>query len=196
MQTKISLKRLLSIIIVTVGAFSLAAIFFLTFYLPARTYYYFAESASYVPGIPIRLQIAKINVDANIISVGIAKDGAMDAPSGPKEVGWFKLGPRPGNIGSAVIDGHYGYWKNKEVSVFDDLNKLRKGDEISVEDDKGITNTFIVRKILTYDQNEDTSNIFSSNDGKSHLNLITCEGEWDSVRKTYSNRLIVFTDKE
>ena len=98
-------------------------------------------------------------------------------------------------IGS-VIDGHYGHWKSGEGSVFDDLNKLKNDDRLYIKDDKGVIITFIVRKILTYDQNGDTAGIFSSNDGKSHLNLITCEGKWNGVQKTYSNRLVIFADKE
>jgi LPXTG-site transpeptidase (sortase) family protein len=197
MQLKISLKRLLIITIVTGITFSLVVVLFLTFFLPGHVYSYQYERAPiYVAGLPVRLNIPKINVDAAIIPLGVTKNGAMDAPSGPKDVGWFKLGASPGNIGSAVIDGHYGHWKNGGGSVFDDLNKLRNGDELYVKDDKGVTITFIVRKILTYDQNGDTAGILSSNDGKSHLNLITCEGEWNNVQKTYSNRLVIFTDKE
>lgn len=196
MQIKTSLKRLLFIAVITTVAVFLIAIFFSTFYLPGHDYNYYTKVLPYSAGIPVRLKIPKINVDAPIISVGVAKDGSMDAPSGPKEVGWFKLGSRPGDNGSAVIDGHYGYWKTGEGSVFDDLNKLRKGDKIYVEDEKGMIATFVVRKILTYDSNEDTSGIFNSTDGKSHLNLITCEGDWNAAQKTYSNRLVIFTDKE
>jgi LPXTG-site transpeptidase (sortase) family protein len=195
MQSKTSLKRLPLIIIGGIIFFSII-IFFSTFYLPGHAYNYYTNSSSYSPGLPIFLEIPKINVNAAIIPVGVAKDGSMEAPSGPKDVGWFKLGVRPGDIGSAVIDGHYGYWKSGVGSVFDDLNKLRKGDNVYVEDAKGMIATFVVRKILTYDPNEDTSAVFISSDGKSHLNLITCEGVWDSVQKTYSNRLVIFTDKE
>ena len=144
----------------------------------------------------MRLEIPKINVNAPVISVGVTKDGSMEAPNGPKDVGWFKSGPHPGDVGSAVIDGHYGYWKSGVGSVFDDLDKLRKGDEIYVTDEKGITATFVVQKILIYNPSDDTSSLFNSSDGKSHLNLITCEGVWNSTQKTYSNRLVIFADKE
>jgi len=36
----------------------------------------------------------------------------------------------------------------------------------------------------------------ASSDAKAHLNLITCEGVWDKVSKSYSKRLVVFTDRE
>ena len=54
-------------------------------------------------GIPIRLTIPKIKVDATIKSLGLTSNGNMDTAKGPYDVGWFNLGPRPGEIGSAVI---------------------------------------------------------------------------------------------
>jgi len=65
-----------------------------------------------------------------------------------------------------------------------------------VQDNKGKTITFVVREIKIFDSSEDTSGIFSLDDGKAHLNLITCEGTWNNIQKTYSNRLVVFTDRQ
>ena len=80
--------------------------------------------------------------------------------------------------------------------MFDNLNKLVQGDKIYVEDDKGVTTTFIVQESTIYDPEVNASSVFYSGDGKSHLNLITCEGVWEEAQKTYSNRLVVFADKE
>lgn len=154
------------------------------------------ESEQTNSGLPVRLKIPAINVDAAIEYVGLTPDGAMDVPKGLSNVGWFHLGPRPGEEGSAVMAGHYGLWKNGEGSVFDNLNKLLQGDKIYIEDDKGAAISFVVRESRSYDPNADASEVFYSNDGKSHLNLITCEGVWNEISKTYSERLVVFTDKE
>ena len=147
-------------------------------------------------GPPVRLIIPKINVDAVIEPMGTTSSGAMEIPSGPRNVGWYKDGPHPGDNGSAVIDGHYGRWKNGEGSVFDDLNNLEKGDVLYVEDENGVATTFLVRESQSFDPNADASDVFESNDGNSHLNLITCEGVWNKTAKSYSQRLVVFTDKE
>jgi LPXTG-site transpeptidase (sortase) family protein len=119
----------------------------------------------------------------------------MGVPTGPTSTAWFDLGPRPGEDGSAVIAGHEG-WKDGMRAVFDDLYQLHIGDEVYVKDEEGATTTFVVHGIRTYDQNRDASDVFSSNDGKAHLNLITCEGTWNATEKSYSNRLVVFTDTE
>jgi len=144
--------------------------------------------------LPAYIKIPKINVSAPVISVGLTSDGAMEVPRGPSETAWFGLGPRPGEIGSAVISGHYG-WKNNIPAAFDNLYKLKKGDQIYIEDKKGVTTIFVVRESKVYGENQNASDVFGSNDGKSHLNLITCMGVWNKVRKSYSNRLVVFADK-
>jgi LPXTG-site transpeptidase (sortase) family protein len=136
-----------------------------------------------------------INVDSTIEYVGIDKDGTMGVPQGPSNVAWYNLGPRPGEVGSAVISGHSG-WSNGIPAAFDNLSKLSIGDKIYVEDNLGDTNTFVVRAIKTYNPNEDAFIVFNSSDNKAHLNLITCSGVWDKIGKDHSSRLVVFTEKE
>ncbi|MFH0852273.1 MAG: class F sortase [bacterium] len=146
-------------------------------------------------GLPLRLKIPAINVDSAIEYVGLAPNGAMDVPKSQNDVAWFQLGPRPGENGSAVMAGHYGIWKNGKGSVFDNLHKLSKGDKLYVEDDKGMIISFVVRESQSYDPNADARAVFVSNDGKPHLNLITCEGVWNKISRSYSKRLVVFADK-
>lgn len=146
-------------------------------------------------GLPIRLKIPVINVDATITYVGLTPDGAMDIDKDPDAVAWYNLGPRPGEEGSSVIAGHYG-WTGEKASVFNGLNTLNKDDEVSVIDEKGVTTTFIVRESRKYDPEADATSVFKSDDGKAHLNLITCDGVWKNVQQTYSDRLVVFTDKK
>ncbi|MFA6386480.1 MAG: class F sortase [Candidatus Paceibacterota bacterium] len=144
---------------------------------------------------PIRLKIPVINVDSTIEYVGIDEDGTMGVPQGPSNVAWYNLGPRPGEVGSSVIAGHSG-WKDGIPAIFDNLYKVSIGDKIYVEDNGGVTNTFIVREMKTYSPKEDALLVFNSSDDKAHLNLITCFGVWDTIRKDHSSRLVIFTDKE
>lgn len=144
---------------------------------------------------PIRIVIPKIKIDALIEHVGLTANGAMDAPKYPFNAAWFALGVNPGNIGSAVINGHFG-WKDGVGAVFDDLEALQIGDRIYIEYKIGTNVVFIVRNIQMYGSGEDTSTVFFSDDGKAHLNLITCGGIWDKTSESYSDRLVVFTDRE
>ncbi|PIQ77862.1 sortase [Candidatus Peregrinibacteria bacterium CG11_big_fil_rev_8_21_14_0_20_41_10] len=188
MQPKILSKRVL-LIVIPLGIMLITALFGCSASLLKD---FPEEKVSF--GLPVHLKIPAIGVDAPVISVGLTSDGAMDVPKDPIEVAWYDRGPRPGENGSSVIAGHYG-WKNNLPAVFDDLHKLVKGDKISVEDDKGVVTTFVVREIRIYDKDQDASDVFGSNDGKVHLNLITCTGAWNNEEKTFSKRLIVFTDQ-
>lgn len=147
------------------------------------------------PSLPVRLTIPAIKVDATILHVGVASDGSMETTKDPDRLGWYELGQRPGEIGSAVIAGHYG-WRDGIPAVFDHLDDLRVGDKVYSEDEKKLVTIFVVRDVRTYNQNDDAQDVFHSADNKAHLNLITCEGTWDASSKSYPKRLVVFTDKE
>jgi len=153
-----------------------------------------AEQALF--GVPIRIKIPTIKVNAFVESIGLTKGGAVGAPKIPENAAWYNLGPRPGEIGNALIVGHFGPWLNGRKSVFNNINKLKKGDIISVADKKGVMVNFKVRESKSYGPKDDVSEVFISNDGKAHLNLITCQGVWDKILKLYSKRLVVFTDRE
>jgi len=142
---------------------------------------------------PVQLSIDRVAIDAMVHPVGMNANGDMDIDDNPLQLAWYKLGPKPGEEGSAVIAGHYG-WKNGIPSAFNDINKLVPGDEISSISEDGEVKTFIVSRTAIYAPDQDATNVFRSDDGKAHLNLITCQGSWNNTAQTYSERLVVFTD--
>jgi len=142
---------------------------------------------------PVNLKIPIIGVISKVEHVGITLDGAVDAPSGPQNVGWYNLGPRPGENGIAIIDGHSG-WKGNLPAVFDNLYKLRVDDKIYIEDDMGNVLVFNVIKIKIYTPGEDYTDVFVPKSTGSYLNLITCSGLWDNIKKTSPDRLVIFTE--
>lgn len=145
-----------------------------------------------VPDVPVRLKIPGIGVDAAVESVGITPKGAMDVPKNVDNVGWYNLGVRPGDKGSAVFAGHLD-WYDGKTAVFQHLDKLGVGDVLSIETDQGKILPFVVREIRAFKQHETAIEVFKKSEGR-HLNLITCGGIWDTFRKMYSERLVIFTD--
>jgi sortase A len=145
-------------------------------------------------GAPVRIKIPSIQVNAVIREVGKTPSGAMGVPELPRDTAWYKLGPKPGENGSAVIAGHVDWWYGV-TGVFKNLKKLKPGDRILVEDDQGTSYAFIVRKSHTYGLKDDTTEVFRSSDRTAYLNLVTCAGVWDRVFKMYSKRLVVFAEK-
>jgi len=146
-------------------------------------------------GVPVRIKIPSINVDAAIEKVGLKTDGSMGVPKDPMNTGWYELGPRPGEVGSAVLDGHVDWWYGAPA-VFPNLHEVKPGYIIIVEDDTGKIIPFVIREIRTYSIYDNANNVFVSNDGQAHLNLITCAGAWDYGSNQYSNRLVVFADRD
>ncbi len=143
--------------------------------------------------VPVRLVIPAINVDAEIEPLGVTASGAMDVPKSPDTVGWLSTNSIPGNVGNAVMDGHRG-WMNQMSAVFDRLHELKSGDLIYVTDAAGTSTSFVVREIKSYAPGDDASEVFGTSTG-AHLNLITCEGDWDAWTQSYAERLVVFSKK-
>jgi LPXTG-site transpeptidase (sortase) family protein len=200
MKFKISSKKIFFIIILI--GLAIYSVFFYRFFagsnlvVESASVYSSSSNKQVNPNslLPVYLKIPKLNIDAVVEYVGLTEGGAMDVPSGPMNVAWFDVGPRPGENGSSVMAGHSGY-KNNRQAVFDNLYKLKKGDEIDVEDATGATTIFFVSRLQNYNPNQTASGVFSSDDGLAHLNLITCSGDWNAIKQTHSARLVVFTDR-
>lgn len=144
-------------------------------------------------GLPVRLMIPRLALDAKVLYMGLTRDGDMAVPDNNfKDVGWYQYGARPGDAGTAVVAGHVN--SKNERGVFIDLHRLVKGDIVKILDDKNQTISFVVRDMRTYDQNDQPEEVFHSTDG-THLNLITCAGEWNASEQQFPVRLVVFADK-
>ncbi len=150
-----------------------------------------------VPGAPKRLIIPAIGVNAYIQSVGMWwKDPTeIGIPTNFTDVAWYNGGPKPGEPGSAVIDGHLD-GATVAQAVFFDLDKLQPGDMVQIVDSDGKTLNFKVTATKLYDYNASTTEIFAGDSSKVRLNLITCAGDWIKVNgaNMYNKRVVVFTE--
>lgn len=140
-----------------------------------------------------RLVISKLKIDVPLESVGLTSKGEVGVPKEPTQAAWFSSSSRPGDIGIAIVVGHYG-WEKGVPAVFDALHTLEKGDEILVIDVQGKTSRFVVRKTELFNKDEDAQRVFWSDDKGVYLNLITCEGAWNKADNSYEGRLVVFSD--
>jgi sortase (surface protein transpeptidase) len=139
---------------------------------------------------PSRLLIPSLNIDANVQKVGINVKGAMGTPNNFTDVAWYKYGVIPGNIGSAVIDGHVDNGLAL-AGVFKHLVDIKPGDDIYVVTEAGDKVHFTVTTVDTYNYKfVPVEDIFNNQNG-SHLRLITCGGTWVPSGRTYDERLVV-----
>ena len=143
---------------------------------------------------PTRLIIPAIGINAFIESLGPLPNGDMATPAQHPwdDTGWYNLGPRPGEQGSAVIDGHLdrpgGY-----PAVFWRLREMHVGDDVLVLNSNGKKLHFHVTRIALYaPQTAPIQDIFG-NKGGAYLNLITCAGDWIPSEHQTTSRLVVYT---
>ncbi|CAN5165766.1 hypothetical protein BH09PAT1_BH09PAT1_5200 [soil metagenome] len=141
--------------------------------------------------IPTTLKIPSLGVVATVESVGMDSQGRMDIPKNDFNVAWYNLGFKPGSIGSSVIDGHFDR-ASGAPAIFYTLNKLKNGDKIIVADNAGHQLTFVVTDKSLYPFNDfPLQKVFNTTD-QPRLNLITCDGVWNSTSHKYSQRLVIF----
>lgn len=142
---------------------------------------------------PVRLAIPKLGVDTDVQHVGVKSSGIMANPTNFTDVGWYKDGTVPGEAGSAVIAGHVDNALALD-GVFKELDTLAAGDLVYVTRRDGQRVAFRVDRLEYYDyKNAPSTQIFTSTDGRAHLNLVTCAGTWIKAEQSYDKRLVVYT---
>lgn len=142
-------------------------------------------------GAPRTIRIPRLDISASIDDVGMDANGRMGVPIDP-HVGWWKLGVKPGEKGSAVLAGHFDTADGKP-GIFHSISQLAEGDAIDITDDLGSTRTFTVYKAEMHtDADFPINEVFLTNSGEL-LNLITCAGIFDKDAKNYDKRFVVYS---
>jgi sortase (surface protein transpeptidase) len=141
---------------------------------------------------PRKIVIPKLNVNATIEPVTVDSHGRMDVPSNFLNTAWYSPGAKPGERGSAVIDGHVDTPQGTP-SVFAKINTLKPGDVIQIISKNDKLYTFTVTKAESYPLKTIPLNkIFDQTTHEKRLNLITCSGTWDAANKIYTSREVVY----
>jgi len=141
---------------------------------------------------PLRIKIPQLDVDSKVVPVGINPDQSMEIPSNISNIGWYELGPSPGDAyGSAVLAGHRD-GAEAGRGAFYNLGELDRGDVITLVSKSKKLKFAVVRKEIldkrTFAQR--SQEIFAS-DGLGVLTLITCGGDYDESRGGYQANVIV-----
>ena len=141
---------------------------------------------------PVRIEIPRIHVASSLDRLGRAPDGTVEVPGPDRwEVpGWYELGPRPGELGSAVILGHVD--SKRGPAAFFRLRELRRGDEIAVTRADGSSVRFVVQRTEQYDKQRFPTDEVYYPTLTSALRLVTCGGEFDYSTGHYRSNIIVF----
>ena len=146
------------------------------------------------PDDPKKIIIPKLGIDAYVQNVGVDQNKQVAVPNNLYIVGWFTGSVKPGALGLSVIDGHVTGRVND--GVFKNLERLSGGDEYSVQFGNGAVKKFKVTGKKSVPVNDAVSYIFSQDPMiDSQLNLVTCSGNYDANSHSYSERLVVYSEK-
>lgn len=140
---------------------------------------------------PIHLAIPIIGLSEKLSELGLNKNGTVQVPKSWSVPGWYKLGPSPGQKGSAVILGHVDSVKGP--AAFYQLSKLRPGNLVSVTLLDGRTVHFRVIGLRMYLKKNFPNRLVYGSRSYSALQLVTCGGVFDSGTHHYLSNLVVFT---
>ncbi len=139
---------------------------------------------------PRRVIIPKIHVQADVIPLGLERDGSLEVPEDFSVSGWYVDGPEPGEPGAAVIVGHVDSYDGP--AVFYGLNKLKRGDEVVVEATDGTASAFVVDRVEQHAKAEFPTDEVYGNTERPTLRLITCGGVFDRFEGSYRDNVVVF----
>ncbi len=146
-------------------------------------------------GVPVRLRIPKLGIDAAVEQVRTDKSGRMDVPRDYHDVAWYSPGVEPGQKGDAVIAGHLDWMVGGQLgpAVFARLASLAPGDDLEIVG--GFGNTILRFSVVDseaigFDADPAKYGIFAT-DGTPRITLITCAGVFSQQIHQYQKRQIV-----
>lgn len=139
--------------------------------------------------LPVRLRIPAIQVDTKLESLGLDRQGAVQAPSAWQEAGWYTGSARPGQAGPAVILGHVD--STSGPAVFYLLSSLKPGDAVQVTRADGSTVVFHVSGQQEVAKSQFPTDLVYAPTLEPSLRLVTCGGTFDKKTHHYRDNVIL-----
>jgi sortase (surface protein transpeptidase) len=144
------------------------------------------------PGaVPTRVSIPAVGVDAAVVPVGVARDGAMRLPRDARLAVWYRFGSHPGSgTGSVVVAAHVDS-RTQGLGAFYRLRDTRPGDRVTLMTDSGRPSAYrVVARELVRKRSLPLEDLFRR-DGREVLTLITCGGRYLSDAGGYQDNVVV-----
>ncbi len=104
--------------------------------------------------------------------------------------GWYRGGPTPGEIGSAIVAGHVDTKTGPAVFLL--LSFLKKGDTARITRADGTTATFTVDDVETFSKGAFPDQRVYGDTPDAELRIITCGGAFDRKTRDYQANVVVF----
>ena len=141
--------------------------------------------------VPVRLIVPALGISTSVGQLGLLADHQVQVPTSVHTVGWFHLGPSPGQVGSSVILGHVDSYLGP--GIFFNIKTLHVGDLIEVVLDDGVTSLFRVLDVVQYSKTNFPDALVYGTSGARLLNLVTCGGTFNHLTGSYESNIVVFS---
>lgn len=142
---------------------------------------------------PVRVRVPSADVDTGpVLKLGLAADGTVEVPSVEQadRIGWYTKGVTPGEIGPAVLIGHFDTARGP--AVLKHVSRIRTGDRITVSRADGSDAVFAVRELEQVDKDDFPTGKVYGETTRPELRLITCGGELENGHRP--DNIIVYAD--
>lgn len=126
-------------------------------------------------------------MDSSLQPLGLLPDGSLQAPSQPRQAGWYAGGVAPGAVGPAVIAGQL----DPITAVFHRLSELRPGAEVLISRRDGHLLHFRVYDVRAYSKRGFPSAAVYGPVATPVLRLITSTGGFDEQAQDQRGTLVV-----
>jgi Sortase domain len=140
---------------------------------------------------PVHLEVAAVDVAAEVVPAGVLPDGALDVPPDPRVVGWWSSGAVPGAAsGTVVLAAHVdasGFGAGPMVRLVD----APLGTTVQVDAADGTSAAYEVVERRAHPKSEGIPRDVYRADGPHRLVLITCGGVFDARAQHYRDNVVL-----
>ncbi len=129
-------------------------------------------------------------VQARLIRLGLNPDKTLQVPRSYSLAGWYTKGAAPGEVGPAVVLGHYDSVDGP--AVFYRLKDLRPGQIVHIRRADGFSAKFVVDRVKRFGKDDFPTHEVYGRVDRPNLRLITCGGSFDYATRHYRDNVVVF----
>lgn len=151
-----------------------------------------SPSARPAPDRPTTVRIPSIDVEADVIDLGLNPDRTLEVPTDFDQTGWWTGRSVPGEPGPSIVVGHVD--SRAGPAVFHRLRELESGDEVEVDRSDGSIARFRITESITVDKDEFPTDRVYGQVEEAALRLITCGGVFDGDARSYESNVVVFAE--
>ena len=140
---------------------------------------------------PRRVSLARVGIDMPIVATGVRRDGQMELPDDPREIGWYRFGAVPGDDrGSAVLGGHVDS-QRYGVGPLAKLAGAQRGDRIVVTGPDGQRLRYRVTSVERIAKAALPTDRLFDPDVAHRLVVVTCGGRYLPAAGGYEDNIVV-----